>query len=102
MNMNAITGRIGFLASLVIFILIFPVIAEAAPRVFYTDIDSGPNTGGENDNGAYLSIFGKGFGADLGQIKVYVGDGEVARYMYLGPSLGRPDVQQLSVQLNLV
>jgi hypothetical protein len=99
MNMKAITGRFGFHASLVILILIFPVVAEAAPRIFYTDIDSGPNTGGENDNGAYLSIFGKGFGADLGQVKVYVGDGEVARYMYLGPSLGRPDVQQLSVQL---
>ena len=79
----------------------FPLAALAAPAVLYTDIDSGPNTGGENNNGAYLSIFGKGFGTSgLGTtVKVYVGNGEVARYMYLGASRGRPDVQQLSVQL---
>jgi len=76
-----------------------PAIAMAAPQVLYTDIDSGPNTGGENNNGAYLSIFGKGFGTSLAQVKVYVGSGEVAQYMYLGSSHGRPDVQQLSVQL---
>lgn len=80
-------------------IVAFPLAALAAPAVLYTDIDSGPNTGGENNNGAYLSIFGKGFGTNLSQVKVYVGNGEVARYMYLGTSLGRPDVQELSVQL---
>src|SRR5581483_390668 len=73
--------------------------AAADPRILYTDINSGPNKGGEEDNGAYLSIFGQGFGTDIGKVKAYVGGGEVARYMYLGRSLGRPDVQQLSVQL---
>ena len=39
-----------------------------APLVLYTDIASGPNSGGENNAGAYLSIFGKNFGAGgLGQ-----------------------------------
>jgi len=33
-----------------------------APVVLYTDIASGPNSGGENDRGAYLSVFGKNFG----------------------------------------
>jgi len=80
-------------------IVAVPLAAFAAPAVLYTDIESGPNTGGENNNGAYLSIFGKGFGADLSQVRVYVGNGEVARKMYLGTSLGRPDVQELSVQL---
>lgn len=37
--------------------------APAAPRVLYTDIVAGPNTGGEDDHGAYLTIFGNGFGA---------------------------------------
>lgn len=69
------------------------------PVVLYTDIVSGPDTGGENGDGAYLSIFGKNFGANLSNVKVYVGGGEVARYLYLGPSNGRFDVQQLSVQL---
>lgn len=71
----------------------------AAPKVLYTDIVAGPNSGGENNNGAYLSIFGKNFGGNLSAVKVYIGGGEVARYIYLGPSLGRPDVQQISVQL---
>ena len=72
--------------------------AAGAPVILYTDITSGPNTGGEGDNGAYLSIFGKNFGDDISRIKVYIGGGEVARYIYLGSSLGRPDVQQLSIQ----
>jgi len=76
-----------------------PIAAFAAPAVLYTDIESGPNTGGENNNGAYLSIFGKGFGTNLSQVKVYVGNGEVTRYMYLGSSLGRSDVQEIDVQL---
>lgn len=80
-------------------VVTFPLAVLAAPTVLYTDIESGPNTGGENNNGAYLSIFGNGFGTTLSQVKVYVGNGEVTRYMYLGSSHGRPDVQQLSVQL---
>jgi len=91
--------RIGVVACICLSNLLFPALVQSAPRIFYTDVESGPNTGGENNNGAYLSLFGKGFGTDLTQIKVYVGNGEVSRYMYLGPSLGRPDVQQLSVQL---
>ena len=31
------------------------------PVVLYTDIASGPNSGGENNHGAYLSIFGNNF-----------------------------------------
>jgi len=96
---KAIAGRVGFIACLYLAGPCLPAFADEAPRIFYTDIESGPNTGGENNNGAYLSIFGKGFGTNLSQVKVYVGNGEVARYMYLGLSLGRPDVQQLSVQL---
>jgi hypothetical protein len=85
--------------SLVGIILLLPVTVLAAPVIFYTDITSGPNTGGENNNGAYISIFGKNFGTNLSNVKVYIGGGEVARYMYLAPSYGREDVQQLSVQL---
>jgi hypothetical protein len=83
------------------FFITIPTIASSAsnPVVLYTDITSGPNTGGENNNGVYLSIFGKNFGSSLANVKVYVGGGEVAKYVYLGQSLGRPDVQQLSVQL---
>lgn len=85
-----------------IFAMILPAYSPAAvgaPVVAYTDIIAGPNSGGEDNNGAYLSMFGKNFGSDITKIKVYVGGGEVARYMYIGPSLGRPDIQQISVQL---
>lgn len=87
------------LFSVLILLLSFATPALAAPRIFYTDITSGPSTGGEGNNGAYLSIFGKNFGTSLANVKVYVGGGEVARYLYLGASRGRSDIQQLSVQL---
>lgn len=71
------------------------------PVVMYTDIASGPNSGGENNHGAYLSIFGKNFGSGgLGsRIKVKIGGVEVDNYRYLGPAKGRADVQQISVQI---
>lgn len=61
-------------------ILMIPVSTIAAPVIFYTDITSGPNTGGENNNGIYLSIFGKGFGTTRGTSKVYINNVEVASY----------------------
>jgi len=36
--------------------------AAAPPVIFFTDLESGPNTGGENHNGAFLTIYGKNFG----------------------------------------
>lgn len=75
--------------------------AVAAPEVLYTDVASGPNSGGENDQGGYLSIFGRNFGSSgLGSaVRVYIGGVEVKSYRYLGPSRGRPDVEQISVQV---
>ncbi|HJW56714.1 MAG TPA: right-handed parallel beta-helix repeat-containing protein [Burkholderiaceae bacterium] len=71
------------------------------PVLVYTDIVSGPNSGGENDKGIYLSLFGKNFGSEgLGsQIKVYIGGVEVDNYRGLHPSRGRPDIQQITVQI---
>ena len=72
-----------------------------APYILYTDILSGPASGGENNKGAYLSLFGKNFGGSgLGTtVKVYVNNVEVDNYRYLGDSLGRLDVQQITVQV---
>jgi hypothetical protein len=69
--------------------------------VLYTDVASGPNAGGEGNNGAYLSILGKNFGSSgLGStVKVTIGGVEVASYRYLGASKGRTDVQQIAVQV---
>lgn len=63
--------------------------AADAPIVSYTDIVSGPVTGGEGNGGAYLSIFGKNFGAASGMgtvTKVFIGATEVASYRYMGVS----------------
>ncbi len=74
---------------------------SAFPIVIYTDIVSGPNSGGENDKGIYLSVFGKNLGSSgLGTTtKVYIGDVEVDNYRYLSVAKGRPDIQQISVQV---
>jgi hypothetical protein len=71
------------------------------PLVVYTDIVSGPNTGGENNKGIYLSVFGKNFGSSgLGStVKVYINNVEVDNYRYLGNSKGRTDIQQITVQV---
>ena len=94
------------LAALPAAILVCPSTNAAAPAtpvpiLIYTDILSGPNRGGENDKGIYLSLFGKNFGGSgLGStIKVYMGDVEADNYRYLGPSRGRPDLEQITVQV---
>jgi hypothetical protein len=80
----------------------WPTTAAARPLVLYTDIVSGPTSGGEGGLGIYLSVFGKGFGnpAGLGTTtRVFVNEAEVGRYISLGASRGRPDIQQITVQV---
>jgi hypothetical protein len=79
------------------------------PTILFTDIVSGPITTGENNNGAYLSLFGCNFGnpADLGtNTKVYLNNVEVADYKYLGDSrvqlTATQSIQQITVQVGAV
>src|SRR5574343_741850 len=88
----------------IFFILIASTSFAALPVVLYTDIIAGPDTGGEDDDGCYLSIFGTGFGTPSEGLppattKVYIGGQEVEHYKYLGTCRGRSDIQQLSVLL---
>ena len=53
----------------------------APPVVFYTDLVSGPNVGGENNNGTILTICGKNFGSARGTSTVTVGGGAPAAYI---------------------
>src|SRR5215467_6500599 len=53
---------------------------SAPPRIFFSDLESGPNTGGQNNNGVWVTIWGKGFGATQGTATVTVGTGAVASY----------------------
>lgn len=52
----------------------------STPRLFYSDLESGPNTGGQNNNGAFVTLWGKDFGASQGTSSVTVGGGAVAAY----------------------
>src|SRR5882724_10308220 len=52
----------------------------APPRIFFSDLESGPNSGGQNNNGVWVTIWGKGYGATQGTAAVTVGTGAVASY----------------------
>ena len=57
------------------------VCAQAAPpRIYFSDLESGPNTGGQSNNGVWVTIWGKGFGATQGTSTVTIGGGVAASY----------------------
>lgn len=58
--------------------------APDGPRVFFTDVEAGPVTGGPNNLGVPIAIFGKGFGAAQGTSRVTIGGVEVAGYPVWG------------------
>ena len=77
---------------------------SGSPVVLFTDVPSGPVSGGENNLGAYLSIFGRNLGSAAGlgtTTMVTIGGVAVANYRYLGPSKvsARLGMQELVVQV---
>ncbi len=58
------------------------------PRIFFTDLESGPNTGGQDNLGAFITIWGEGFGATRGNSIVTIGGVEVAKYVTWGQDNG--------------
>lgn len=74
-------------------------VAHADPAVLFTDIESGPLSGGPNGLGVPISIFGKGFGATRGDSKVTIGGVEVAAYNTWGTNnANNPTLDMLIVQ----
>ncbi len=55
--------------------------ASSGPLIFYTDVHSGPNSGGERNNGTYLTIFGTHFGTTQGTSTVTINGRTVAQYL---------------------
>lgn len=45
------------------------------PFLRYSDLESGPNQGGQNNRGAFVTLYGTGFGASRGSSFVTVGGG---------------------------
>jgi len=58
-----------------------PTPTTGAARIFFTDLDSGPATGGLNDKGAFVTLYGKGFGASRGTSTVTFGGSAVDSYV---------------------
>jgi hypothetical protein len=80
---------------------------KGAPFILYTDAVTGPITGGENNQGCYLSIYGMNFGnlSGLGtRTRVYIGGKEVAGYRVLDAAVVAPKipVQRLIVQVGSI
>jgi len=68
-------------------LILFPALAlgasspqDAAPRVFFTDLASGPKSGGQNNAGAFVTIYGRNFGATRGTSSVTIGGGPAGSY----------------------
>ncbi len=77
------TKFIRFLSIAIVMLVVFStamLAQSSAPRLFYSDLESGPNTGGQNNNGAFVTLWGKGFGSTQGTSSVTVGGGSVAAY----------------------
>jgi Bacterial Ig domain len=71
-------------SKLIFFITFFLLISSAAwassPVIFYSDLTSGPNTGGQNNEGVFVTVWGNNFGATQGSSYVTVGGGKVNNY----------------------
>jgi len=57
------------------------------PVIFYTDLQSGPNSGGETQSGfsgAYVTLYGNYFGASQGSATVTLAGASCLRVVFLG------------------
>ena len=64
-------------------LLVLPIVKlalAATPVAFYTDLESGPNAGGENNGGAFVTLYGNHFGSSRDTSTVTVGGSPVAAY----------------------
>ena len=50
------------------------------PSLFFSDLTSGPNSGGQSGKGAYVTVFGNGFGDTQGASTVTIGGGMADNY----------------------
>jgi len=73
--------------------------ALADPAIHFTDVETGPLTGGPANLGVPISIFGEGFGATRGSSRVTIGGVEVAAYNSWGTNNAQnPTLDMIVVQ----
>src|SRR5438270_2814834 len=58
-----------------------PLSRAAQPMAIFSDIQSGPNAGGQNNQGAIVTIYGFGFGATRGSSTLTIGGAAPAAYL---------------------
>ncbi|HEY5030267.1 MAG TPA: IPT/TIG domain-containing protein, partial [Candidatus Angelobacter sp.] len=58
-----------------------PLARAAQPTAIFTDLQSGPNAGGQNNQGAVVTIYGFGFGATQGGSTLTIGGASPAAYL---------------------
>jgi hypothetical protein len=68
------------------------------PVIFFTDLQSGPATGGEQDLGVFVTLYGEGFGALRQDSTVTFGGVEVARYVSWGQDAAPRQLDRIVVQ----
>lgn len=61
----------------------FPAAGSAAvtPDIFYSDLQSGPSSGGQNGQGVFVTICGVGFGSSQGTSRVTIGGVPAVGYL---------------------
>ncbi len=68
-------------------LILAPACATAEqPHIFFSDLESGPKTGGQNNAGLYVTVFGKGFGPASVSSFVTIGGGRAASYPVWTPT----------------
>lgn len=55
-------------------------VPNTPPSIFFSDLESGPNVGAQKNRGVWVTIWGKGFGAQRGHSTVTIGGGTAADY----------------------
>ena len=58
-----------------------PFARAAQPTAIFTDLQSGPNAGGQNNQGAIVTIYGFGFGGTRGSSTLTIGGAAPAAYL---------------------
>ncbi len=68
------------LINTIFFLLLSTAAWAASPVIFYSDLTAGPNSGGQNNNGVFVTIWGNNFGSSQGSSYITVGGGKVNNY----------------------
>ena len=72
-KLRALPFTVAFLSLLLYSAICAAQTSTPAPRIFFSDLDSGPNSGGESVSGftgAYVTLYGNFFGASQGSSTV--------------------------------